>query len=66
MDNAIVTVVPDFSGAGSNNAPLNDLKGKCDAARALGLVRCEGSELLVVYDSTFLLPSHTPFLLPQF
>jgi hypothetical protein len=43
------TLVPDFTKA-NENAALNSLKVKCEAARPLGMVRCDASELLVVYD----------------
>ena len=42
------TVVPNFSNdTGSANASL---KEKCDAAKILGMVRCENGEILIVYD----------------
>jgi len=44
-----VTVVPDFSGAGSDNA-MSSLKTRCEAAKPLGLVRSGQDELLVVYE----------------
>jgi len=43
------SLVPDFTGA-SENPALHSLKSKCEAARPLGVVRCDASELLVVYD----------------
>lgn len=43
------TLVPDFSKANENSA-LNSLKSKCEAAKPLGMARCDSSELLVVYD----------------
>jgi hypothetical protein len=50
LHKSVVTVVPDLSGA-STNAPMADLKSRCDDARPLGLVRCDADELLVIYDS---------------
>jgi len=45
------SLVPDFSKANENeNAALNSLKSKCEAAKPLGMVRCDAKELLVVYD----------------
>lgn len=43
------TLVPDFTKA-NENAALNSLKSKCEAAKPLGMIRCDASELLVVYD----------------
>ncbi|KAI0040258.1 hypothetical protein FA95DRAFT_1611936 [Auriscalpium vulgare] len=43
------TVVPNFSDA-SVNLPMSGLKSRCDACKVLGLVRCDSSELLVIYD----------------
>ncbi len=43
------TVVPNlFDAARSVNASLHVLRDKCDAAKVLGLVRCERDENLVV------------------
>ncbi|KIM84853.1 hypothetical protein PILCRDRAFT_817654 [Piloderma croceum F 1598] len=50
LHKSVVTVVPDLSSA-STNPPTADLKSRCDAARPLGLVRCDADELLVVYDT---------------
>ncbi|KAI6011778.1 hypothetical protein EDC04DRAFT_2958410 [Pisolithus marmoratus] len=47
---AIVSIVPDFSGAPSNST-TGDLKVRCEAARPLGLVPCDASELMVIYDT---------------
>jgi len=47
---SVVTVVPDLSNA-SHIAAMADLKSRCDAARPLGLVRCDADELLVIYDT---------------
>ncbi|KAF9648739.1 hypothetical protein BDM02DRAFT_3155589 [Thelephora ganbajun] len=43
------SLVPDFAGAHENTV-LNSLKSKCEAAKPLGMVRCDASELLVIYD----------------
>jgi len=44
-----VTIVPDWHDVGSNT-PMADLKSLCDSAKAIGLVRCDAKELLVIYD----------------
>jgi hypothetical protein len=45
------TVVPNFfNETGSANTSLHALKEKCDAAKILGMVRCENGEILIVYD----------------
>jgi hypothetical protein len=45
------TVVPNFfNETGSPNTSLHTLKEKCDAAKILGMVRCENGEILIVYD----------------
>ncbi|KAI0264429.1 hypothetical protein BC834DRAFT_826441 [Gloeopeniophorella convolvens] len=45
------TVVPNFSEASiSQNLPMQSLKEMCEAAKALGLVRSGGNEILVIYD----------------
>jgi RHO1 GDP-GTP exchange protein 1/2 len=44
-----LTIVPDFTGAGSNIA-MSSLKTRCEAAKPLGLVRAGQDELLVVYE----------------
>ncbi len=45
------TVVPNlFDAARSANTSLHVLRDKCDAAKVLGLVRCERHEILVIYD----------------
>jgi hypothetical protein len=54
LTKSIVTVVPDFSSANVNVA-VAQLKSRCESAKALGLVRCDASELLVIYDSKLLL-----------
>ncbi|KAI6155677.1 hypothetical protein BKA82DRAFT_991323 [Pisolithus tinctorius] len=46
----IISIVPDFSGAPSNST-TDDLKARCEAARPLGLVPCDASELMVIYDT---------------
>ncbi len=52
--------VPDFSdSAGDSNVSLRLLKEKCEAAKSLGLVRCENAEILVVYDGEP--PLYLPF-----
>jgi hypothetical protein len=44
-------VVPNiFDVARSANTSLHVLRDKCDAAKVLGLVRCEKYEILVIYD----------------
>ncbi|KAJ3783008.1 hypothetical protein GGU11DRAFT_848965 [Lentinula aff. detonsa] len=48
--NSRVTVVPDFSGA-STNQPMANLKSRVDSAKPLGLIRSDASELLVIYDT---------------
>ncbi|KAJ3865305.1 hypothetical protein EV359DRAFT_72510 [Lentinula novae-zelandiae] len=45
-----VTVVPDFSGA-STNQPLANLKSRVDGLKPLGLIRSNSSELLVIYET---------------
>ncbi|KDQ59244.1 hypothetical protein JAAARDRAFT_192767 [Jaapia argillacea MUCL 33604] len=49
MPNANVATVPDWSQS-NNSTPMSNLKQRCDNAKSLGLVRCDTSELLVVYD----------------
>ena len=49
MTSGTFTLVPDFSKANEDSA-LNSLKSKCEAAKPLGMARCNSSELLVVYD----------------
>lgn len=46
-----VTVVPDFHNS-STNAPLASLKSRIDSmgAKPLGLIRCDASEILVVFN----------------
>lgn len=34
---------------------MANLKTRCDNASPLGLVRCDAEELLVIYDSAFIL-----------
>ncbi|EIW84261.1 hypothetical protein CONPUDRAFT_163433 [Coniophora puteana RWD-64-598 SS2] len=48
--NSVVAVVPDFSDSATNKR-VADLKSRCEAAKPLGLIRCDASELLVVYDT---------------
>lgn len=43
------TVVPDFTNP-SDPLPMSHLKARCESAKPLGLVRCENSELLLIYD----------------
>lgn len=44
-------VVPDFSDSnGGASASLRVLKEKCEAAKSLGVVRCDDAEMLIVYD----------------
>ncbi|KAH7884721.1 hypothetical protein F5I97DRAFT_1929559 [Phlebopus sp. FC_14] len=47
---AVIAVVPDFARAppSPNTA---DLKARCEAAKPLGLIRHDASELLVIYDT---------------
>lgn len=45
-----VTVVPNLSDT-ANNPAMARLKSRLEDAKPLGLVRCDSSELLVVYDS---------------
>ncbi|KAH7911069.1 hypothetical protein BJ138DRAFT_1113504 [Hygrophoropsis aurantiaca] len=47
---SVVAVVPDFGDA-TSNGKMTDLKARCEAAKPLGLIRCDATELLVVYDS---------------
>ncbi|KAI6102089.1 hypothetical protein F5141DRAFT_1241795 [Pisolithus sp. B1] len=46
----VISIIPDFSGAPSNST-MGDLKVHCEAARPLGLVPCDSSELMVIYDT---------------
>ena len=49
------TVIPNFSDpANGDYASLYVLREKCDAAKVLGLVKCEKAEILVVYDGQHL------------
>ncbi|KZT20157.1 hypothetical protein NEOLEDRAFT_1141126 [Neolentinus lepideus HHB14362 ss-1] len=48
-EGALLSMIPDFSNA-YGNLPVMNLKGRCDASRPLGVVRCSSQELLVVYD----------------
>jgi hypothetical protein len=44
-------VVPDFSDSTAGaNASLRLLKEKCEEAKSLGVVRCENTRMLIVYD----------------
>jgi hypothetical protein len=54
LSKSVVNVIPDFSQSGANPS-VAQLKSRCEGAKPLGLVRCNASELLVVYDSTFFL-----------
>jgi hypothetical protein len=48
-------VLPKFSDTtNGDDAPLRVLREKCDAAKVLGLVKCEVAEILVVYDGQHL------------
>jgi hypothetical protein len=44
-----MATVPDFRQS-SNNLPMSMLKSRCDNSKPLGMVRCDGEELLIVYD----------------
>ncbi|KAI6013474.1 hypothetical protein BKA83DRAFT_680034 [Pisolithus microcarpus] len=46
----VISIIPDFSGAPSNST-MGDLKAHCEASRPLGLVPCDISELMVIYDT---------------
>ena len=50
-------MIPDFSDADmNNNLPMMTLKSRCAQSKPLGIVRCDGSdELLIIYDGTQLL-----------
>jgi len=50
IQKSIVTVVPELKDAHTNPS-MADLKSRCDAARPLGLLRCDPTELLVIYDT---------------
>lgn len=52
------TVVPDFTNA-SDNQPMYRLKARCESAKPLGLVRCDSSELLLVYDGVSIDSDHS-------
>ncbi|KAH9949942.1 hypothetical protein B0H21DRAFT_725350 [Amylocystis lapponica] len=43
------TIIPKFTGAESN-PPMHTLKTRCASTKPLGLVRCQGDEILVIYD----------------
>ncbi|KAH7930131.1 hypothetical protein BV22DRAFT_1028615 [Leucogyrophana mollusca] len=47
---SVVAVVPDF-GQATSSTKMADLKARCEASKPLGLVRCDASELLVIYDN---------------
>ncbi|KAF9238478.1 hypothetical protein BU15DRAFT_88333 [Melanogaster broomeanus] len=47
---AVISVVPDFS-IPSQNSNAADLKLRCEAAKPLGLIRRDATELMVVYDT---------------
>jgi hypothetical protein len=48
-------VIPKFSDpTNGDSASLHELREKCDAAKVLGLARCEKAEILVVYDGQYL------------
>ena len=53
-----MNVVPDFHDA-STNLPMSDLKKRVEGAKPLGLVRCDASELLVIYDGKFSVYFHS-------
>ncbi|KAF8547962.1 hypothetical protein OG21DRAFT_1423939 [Imleria badia] len=49
---SVVTIVPDFgTSSASNNSATADLKVRCEAAKPLGLVRHDATELMVIYDT---------------
>ena len=51
-------VVPDFSDSpGGANTSLRLLKEKCEAAKPLGVVKCEDGQMLIVYDGQTLFSS---------
>jgi hypothetical protein len=51
-------VVPKFSDSPSGASTfLHVLREKCDAAKILGLVRCEKTEFLLVYDGQYIFTS---------
>ncbi|KAH0833307.1 hypothetical protein J3R83DRAFT_12372 [Lanmaoa asiatica] len=47
---SVVAIVPDF-GSASHNSATADLKARCEDAKALGLVRHDATELMVIYDT---------------
>lgn len=49
LTKTVMATVPDFR-MSSNNLPMSMLKSRCDNAKPLGIARCDGEELLVVYD----------------
>ncbi|KAF7374933.1 hypothetical protein MSAN_00379400 [Mycena sanguinolenta] len=53
LTRSAITFVPDFSDAttAATAAPMAALKKRLEGMKPLGLLRCSGSELLVVYDS---------------
>ncbi|KAL0580975.1 hypothetical protein V5O48_001067 [Marasmius crinis-equi] len=50
LSKSLVSVVPDLSGA-SDNPPLQNLKDRLSDSKALGLVKSNQDELLVIYDT---------------
>ncbi|KAG8213014.1 hypothetical protein J3R82DRAFT_11404 [Butyriboletus roseoflavus] len=44
---SVIAVVPDFGSASHNS----ELKARCETAKALGLVRHDAAELMVIYDT---------------